>query len=120
MGSEPRNSVGHLLEKLALLSKNFSGGEAIIEGRLRPLSERKRIGKITRYFHKIGVAAIMLEDSLKVGTKIHIEGATTNFEQEVASMQVDRVEVEEGKSGQEIAIKVKDRVRENDIVYLAE
>lgn len=82
------------------------------------MSERKKIGRITRYFHKIGVAAIMLEESLKVGNKISIVGTTTNFEQDVASMQVDREDINEGQPGQEIAIKVKDRVRENDEVYL--
>jgi hypothetical protein len=82
------------------------------------LGERKKIGTITRYFHKIGVAAIMLEDTLKVGDKISIVGTTTDFEQEIASMQVDRADIQEGKSGQEIAIKVKDRVREKDEVFL--
>jgi translation initiation factor IF-2 len=82
------------------------------------MAEKKQIGVITRYFHKIGVAAIMLEDTLKVGDKISIEGHTTNFEQEIASMQVDRKDIAEGTKGQEIAIKVKNRVRENDAVYL--
>ena len=82
------------------------------------MGDKKKIGTITRYFHKIGVAAIMLEDSLKVGDKISIEGSTTNFEQEISSMQVDRADIQEGKAGQEIAIKVKDRVREKDEVYL--
>jgi len=82
------------------------------------LGDKKKIGTITRYFHKIGVAAIMLEETLKVGDKISIVGATTGFEQEIASMQVDRAEIQEGKPGQEIAIKVKDRVREKDEVFL--
>ncbi len=82
------------------------------------MGEKKQIGVITRYFHKIGVAAIMLEDTLKVGNKISIEGSTTNLEQEISSMQVDREDIQEGIKGQEIAIKVKDRVRENDVVYL--
>jgi hypothetical protein len=82
------------------------------------MGEKKQIGVITRYFHKIGVAAIMLEDTLKVGDKISIEGTTTGFEQEIASMQVDRKDISEGTKGQEIAIKVKDRVREKDTVYL--
>jgi hypothetical protein len=38
----------------------------------------------------------------------------------VNSMQVDRVDIESGSKRQEIAIKVADRVRENDIVYLVE
>jgi hypothetical protein len=33
-------------------------------------------------------------------------------------MQVDREDIQEGNKGQEIAIKVKDRVRENDAVFL--
>jgi putative protease len=84
------------------------------------MGEKKQIGIVTRYFHKIGVAAIMLEDSLKVGSKISIEGATTKFEMVVHSMQMERAEIESGAKGQEIAIKVTDRVRENDIVYFIE
>jgi hypothetical protein len=84
------------------------------------MGEKKQIGVITRYFHKISVAAIMLEDTLKVGNKVSIEGATTNFEMNIASMQVDRKDIESGSKGQEIAIKVPDRVREKDIVYLIE
>jgi putative protease len=80
----------------------------------------KRVGVISRYFHKIGVAAIVLEDELKVGSKIRIEGATTNFEMNVNSMQVDRTDIESGSKGQEIAIKVADRVREKDVVYIIE
>lgn len=82
------------------------------------MGDKKKVGTITRYFHKIGVAAIMLEDTLKVGDEISIVGATTELEQKVASMQVDRVDIKEGKPGQEIAIKVKDRVREKDEVFL--
>ncbi|MHA1965236.1 MAG: translation elongation factor-like protein [Candidatus Thorarchaeota archaeon] len=84
------------------------------------MGEKKQVGVITRYFHKIGVAAIMLEDSLSVGSKISIEGVTTSFEMTVHSMQVDRAEIESGSKGQEIAIKVADRVREKDVVYLIE
>jgi len=84
------------------------------------MGEKKQIGVITRYFHKIGVAPIMLEDTLNVGSKISIEGATTNLEMMVSSMQVDRADIETGSKGQEIAIKVVDRVREKDVVYLVE
>ena len=84
------------------------------------MGEKKQIGVITRYFHKIGVAAIMLEDTLNVRSKISIEGATTNLEMIVNSMQVDRANIETGAKGQEIAIKVSERVREKDIVYLVE
>ncbi len=84
------------------------------------MGEKKQIGVVTHYFHKIGVAAIMLEDTLNIGNTITIEGATTNFETIVDSMQVDRKEIVTSSAGQEIAIKVKDRVREKDIVFLVE
>ena len=78
------------------------------------------IGIVTRYFSKINVAAIKLTKPLKIGDNIRIEGATTAFEQKVESMQIDRKDINEATSGQEIAIKVKDRVRENDKVFLSE
>lgn len=84
------------------------------------MSDKKIVGVVTRYFAKIGVAAIMLEGTLKVGSKISVEGTTTNFQQNVASMQIDRAEIEVGEAGQEIAIKVSDRVREKDKIYLLE
>ncbi len=80
----------------------------------------KKVGVVTRYFHKISVAAIMLEDDLRVGSKIRFEGATTKFEMNVDSMQVDRADIETGSKGQEIAIKVSERVREKDVVYSIE
>ncbi|MHA2359760.1 MAG: translation elongation factor-like protein [Candidatus Thorarchaeota archaeon] len=80
----------------------------------------KKVGVVTRYFHKISVAAIMLEDALSVGNKIRFEGATTRFEMNVDSMQVDRADIEAGSAGQEIAIKVPQRVREKDSVFLVD
>ena len=80
----------------------------------------EEIGIVTRYFGKINVAAIKLYNKLKIGDKIRIEGATTAFEQEIESMQIDRKDISEASIGQEIAIKVKDRVRENDKVFLVE
>ena len=84
------------------------------------MGDKSKVGVITRYFHKIGVAAIMLEDQLNVGSKISIEGATTNFEMTINSMQIDRADIKSGSKGQEIAIKVTDRVREHDVVFLIE
>ncbi len=78
----------------------------------------KEIGEVTNYFANIGVAAIMLSEKLAVGDKIKFEGATTDFEQEVESMEYEREEIIEGEAGQEIAVKTKKRVREGDKVFL--
>ncbi|MGO9147529.1 MAG: translation elongation factor-like protein [Desulfomonilia bacterium] len=80
--------------------------------------EKKLIGKVTHFFSKISVAGIQLSETLKVGDKISIEGATTNFEENIESMQIDNKVVPEAKAGDLIGIKVKDKTRVGDDVYL--
>ena len=80
--------------------------------------EEKKIGEIIKYFGKIGVAAIRLsEGSLKVGETIRIVGHTSDFTQSIDSMQIENKNVQEAGPGADIGIKVKDRVREHDVVY---
>jgi len=80
--------------------------------------EKEKVGMVFTYFSKVGVAGIKLTDgSLSVGDTISIEGATTNFEQKLESMQIDRDAVETAGPGQSIGVKVTDRVRPNDVVY---
>lgn len=72
----------------------------------------KQIGTVSNYFEHVGVAAIKLQDNLKVGDKIKITGGeNTDFEQEVTSMQIHKDKVEKAKKGDEIGIKVKEKVR---------
>ncbi len=80
--------------------------------------EEKKIGEVIKYFGKIGVAAIRLsEGSLKVGETIHIVGHTSDFTQSIDSIQIENKNVQEAGPGADIGIKVKDRVREHDVVY---
>jgi len=80
--------------------------------------EEKRVGEVIKFFGKISVAAIRLsEGSLKVGDTIHIVGHTTDVTQGVDSMQVENKSVQEAGPGADIGIKIKDRVREHDVVY---
>ena len=75
------------------------------------------IGKVTDFFAKPVVAGIELSGILKTGDKIHIKGYTTDMELIVESMQIDRVDITEGKPGDLVGIKVPDRVRRGDTVY---
>jgi len=75
------------------------------------------IGKVTDFFAKPVVAGIELSGSLKTGDRIHIKGSTTDMEVAVESMQIDRVNITEGKPGDLVGIKVLDRVRPGDRVY---
>ena len=79
--------------------------------------EKKRVGKVTHYYTKIGVAVVELEDTLNVGDSISIEGKTTNLQQTVTSMQIEHENVNTAGAGQSIGLKVNERVREVDIVY---
>ncbi|MBU1202375.1 MAG: hypothetical protein KKA51_07790 [Nanoarchaeota archaeon] len=78
----------------------------------------QEIGVITHYFSHISVGVVEIKKSvLKVGDKIHVLGATTDFTQKVESMQIDHKLVKEAKPGDDIGLKVKDHVREHDKVF---
>jgi putative protease len=81
--------------------------------------EEIAVGKVVGYFSKIGVAAIKITSGeLKIGDTIKIKGHTTNFEQVVESIQVEHVDVEKVEVGKDVGIKVKEKVKEHDTVYL--
>ena len=77
----------------------------------------EEVGKVFTYFSKAGVAGIKLSGTLSVGDMIRIKGASTDFEQRVDSMQIERTPIQKAESGASVGIKVKDRVRPNDAVY---
>jgi putative protease len=85
------------------------------------LSEEERelieVGRVTHYFTRISVAVIELKAPLAVGDRILIKGSTTDLEQVVESMQIEHKDVQRAEAGQSIGLKVKDRVREKDMVY---
>ena len=80
----------------------------------------KEIGKISSFFSHVSVAAIKLTSKLKVGDKIHIKGNTTDFEDTITSMQIEKKEVKKAGKGDHIGIKVPEKVRPNDVVFLIE
>jgi putative protease len=78
----------------------------------------EKIGVVEHFFTNINVAAIKITNgNLKVGDTIHIVGAHTDLKQKIDSMQIDKVSVQSVKPGDAVGIKVKDKVREHDIVY---
>lgn len=80
--------------------------------------EREKVGEVFKYWGKIGVAGIKItSDFLQIGDTIQIQGATTNFEQKIDSMQIEKTPVNKAEKGQTVGVKVKDAVRPGDIVY---
>jgi translation elongation factor EF-1alpha len=74
---------------------------------------------VSHFFAKINVAIIELKDTISVGDQIFIKGPTTDIEQTIDSMEIEHEKVQQAEAGQSIGMKVKDRVRENDVVYKA-
>lgn len=78
----------------------------------------QEIGVITRYFDRIGVAALTITaGTLRVGDTIRIEGHGGDVEMTVDSIQLDRAQIDEAVPEQEVGIKVPSPVRPKDFVY---
>lgn len=78
----------------------------------------KKIGEVVKFFSKPLVAAVKItEGELNVGDNIKYSGHTTDFIDEVKSMEVDNKSVPKAVAGDFIGIKVSDRVRPGDEVF---
>ncbi|MGI5826066.1 MAG: hypothetical protein ACOX50_01485 [Patescibacteria group bacterium] len=76
-----------------------------------------KVGKITHYFDRIGVAVVELSDTLKTGDKVRIGGIIEDFQMTVSSMQVEHEQLEEAKKGDTIGMKVDQPVKVGDEVF---
>ncbi len=78
----------------------------------------EQVAVIVKYFSKPGVAALEVTGgAIKTGDLLRYKGHTTDFTEEVLSMEVENRSVDEAKPGDMVGVKVKERVRENDMVY---
>ena len=78
----------------------------------------EKVGKVTHYYNKLGVAAIEIEHGkLHKGDKIHFVGHSTDAEQTIDSIEYEHQPIVEADEGLNVGVKVVDRVRENDDVY---
>jgi putative protease len=80
-------------------------------------SKEVPVGFVSNYFDHVGVAAIKLETGLKKGDKIKVTGGDVDFEQLVESMQIQHKVVLEAKKGDEIGIKLNEKVRKGYKVF---
>ncbi|MCI0426274.1 MAG: translation elongation factor-like protein [Actinobacteria bacterium] len=77
------------------------------------------VGVVDHWFGALGVAGVEVTGpAIKVGDTLHFSGNTTDFTQEVGSMQLEHEPVTEAHAGDRIGIKVVDRVRNGDSVFL--
>lgn len=72
-----------------------------------------KVGKVTHYYDKIGVAVVTLVGDLKVGDTIKfIRGGEELFEQKVNSIQMEQEKVEEAKEGQTVGLQTDQEVKD--------
>lgn len=77
-----------------------------------------KVGEVVKFFSKVSVAAIRItEGTLRIGDRIKFKGHSTDFEDQVQSMEIENQPVDKAEIGQMIGVKVKERVREKDLVY---
>ena len=75
------------------------------------------IGRVTHYFGKIKVATIKLQKPIQLGDEIKIVGGEVDFKQKVSSMEINHKKIKRAKKGEEIGLKVKEKVREGYRVF---
>ena len=78
-----------------------------------------KVGNITHYYDKIGVAVVSVLAPIKVGDKIKITGSN-EFVQEITSMQIEHKNIQKAKKGDQIGLKIDQPVKEKDEIYKTE
>lgn len=79
-----------------------------------------RVGTVTHFFDHLNVAVLQLSQTIRIGDTLHFLGHATDFKQDVSSLQIEHNPVNEGKPGEDVALKVTQRVRPNDAVFKVE
>jgi hypothetical protein len=111
-----KKALKKAVKKVAKKAVKKSGGK-----KSAPAASKatKPVGKVTHYYTHIKVAIVRFNAIVRVGTELRFKGATTDFAEAAKSMQYDHKPVIFALKGKQIGIKLKKRVREGDLVYLA-
>ena len=77
-----------------------------------------RVGEVTHYFDRTGVATILLSNPLAKGDTVHFLGHVSDFTQQISSMQIGLETVLAAKKGDEVAVKTDKPVKALTSVFL--
>jgi len=108
-----RKPVKAARKKTAVKPRKTGAKKAAVR---RPKLAENVIGRITHYFPKVRAAVIRLKAPLSLGDTVRFKGHTTDFKQNIVSMQIDHSPINQGKKGDEIGLLVNSRVRRHDVV----
>lgn len=77
-----------------------------------------KVGKVTHFYDKIGVAVINLDSDLGSGDKIKfVRGGEELFEQDITSLQVEHEKIEKAKKGDVVGLKTDQPVKDGAEVF---
>jgi len=105
--------------KKSVVKKRPAKKKVAAVAKKKKIEKEKIIGTVTHYFPKVRAAVVKLKAGLSAGDAIRIKGHTTDFSQNVTSIQIDRVPISSAKKGDEVGLLVNSRVRQHDMVYKA-
>lgn len=87
-------------------------------------SERKTkllcIGRIKHFFPKPNVAEINADVDFEIGKEIIVQGQNTYFRQILESVEFEGKKVKQVKRSQDVGIKMKEKARKGDLIYIVE
>lgn len=79
-----------------------------------------KIGRVTHYYDKLGVAIVELDSDLAVGDKIKFSrGGEDLFEQTVDSIQIEHEKKDSAGKGDVVGLKTNEAVKEGAEVFKA-
>jgi putative protease len=81
--------------------------------------QEKPVGKVIHWYDKVSVAVVKLASALKLGDRIKVKRGEEEFEDSVASMQLDHKPIDAGKKGQEVAVKLSQQAKEGATIFKA-
>ena len=77
-----------------------------------------KIGRVTHYYDKIGVAIVELDSTLAVGDKIKFSRDGQDlFDQTVDSIQIEHEKRDTAVKGEVVGLKTKEEVKEGAEVF---
>lgn len=83
------------------------------------MANNERLGEVTHYYDRIGVAVIQLSGDIRIEDELHFLGPNIDFQQTLLSIQIDHKPIEHAEKGQEVAIKVEQPVRRGVLMFRA-
>ncbi len=78
----------------------------------------EKVGEVRHFWGKPLVAeVVVVETGMRIGDMIHIKGKHTDLTEVLDSMQINHADIAEAKPGDDVGIRVKEKVREGDCVF---